>query len=775
MGPEDNLILMAGMDNVPVQDIEAAIDMLESEVAAAEEAQRKAEQERIDVLARIASSVEGKLTSRMGFRKSKEAEWLEQLRLYLGSLSSNTTITGDNPFGDIQDPASLRRPEVNIVRNKCEMAIDQTIAYQFASGDKNWAIQPPANMEMDNEDLQQTIAVAQEQGQMISTPEEAALFRAGLMEQEIEYHLDCTNYALEARKAIRDRVIIGTGVMKGPINISEMKKYYAKQRTSDGNVIRVPAYREEKYPCVYRVNPWYFFPDDSVVSPEDCEDSIEIHPLSKTELTLLAKNSGYFADQIALCLDEEPRTYSNSPFNDPAYLTQGVNLLKNKYVVSEYHGPLCRSDLETVGINPPEEGEDFYAEVWVCNNRVIRLELSNIEGSQRIPYCISVWEPDPASVFGFGIPLLARDQQRVVIETWKMLLDNAGVSAGPQVVVDTSIIKPAEGGLECTPWKVWYLTEYGADASKAIQFFTPQNSFEGLSALFSMAKQLADEESSVNLLAAGLNLPTGSGGAPAGATQTAIINQNATAPLFARSEEWDDQITRPLLQMVVDWEMQYNPKDEIKGNYKLDVRTSTSYLRSSQEQQKLDRLAQEIASGSPIAKWINMDEFTIARIAGMKLPYRGIVKSPQQVAQEEQNAPPPPPDPNMIKAQAEMAKVENDKARLELDKQKLQVEANQKFQEAQMEYQAQQRTDLVRMKEAEASVLKAQFDFQSNMAAVASKDEQARAKILADLNKSESQLQTQRFLAGMQGQMKAKELAQRDEELKLKRQGKTGI
>src|SRR5690606_26732367 len=185
-------------------------------------------------------------------------------------------------------------------------------------------------------------------------------------------------------------------------------------------------------------------------------------------------------------------------FNDPAYLTQGVNLLKNKYVVSEYHGPLSRGDLETVGINPPEEGEDFYAEVWVCNSRVIRLELSNIEGSQKIPYCVSVWEPDPASVFGFGIPLLARDQQRVVIETWKMLLDNAGVSAGPQVVVDTSIIKPAEGGLECTPWKVWYLTEYGADASKAIQFFTPQNSFEGLSALFSMAKQLADEESSVN-------------------------------------------------------------------------------------------------------------------------------------------------------------------------------------------------------------------------------------------------------------------------------------
>src|SRR5690606_36552164 len=201
--------------------------------------------------------------------------------------------------------------------------------------------------------------------------------------------------------------------------------------------------------------------------------------------------------------------------------------------------------------------DDQYAEIWVVNSKVIKFELSNLEGCSGIPYCLSVWEPDPASVFGFGIPMLTRDQQRVVNESYKMMIDNAGISAGPQVVVDTTLITPAEGGLECTPWKVWYITEFGADVTKAIQFFVPPNSYEGLANLLQLAKATADEESSIPLMLSGLGIPTG---AADSATGTAIMNQNATSPLFQRSEECDAGITLPLITMMYDWEMQFNPK-----------------------------------------------------------------------------------------------------------------------------------------------------------------------------------------------------------------------
>lgn len=748
-----------------------SLDITPEEAQAAIEAIAAQKVAKEALLATLAKDIEGKLTSRMGTRKAKENQWLEAMRLTLGSLSTYNIVTNEYPFGTKNDKTIVHTPEVNITRTKCEAAIAQTIAYQFAAGEKNWSINPPSVIDLDQHDI---MSIQQMYPQQEFSLEDIAAIRCNLMEKQIEYHLDATNYGVETRKAIKDRVILGTGILKGPLNAGKNKRIYKKAMDANGQPIRVPTYTIENTPLIYRVNPWYFFPDDTVSEIDKAEDSIEVHPLSKADLEDLLKHPGFIADAIAECVAEEPRSYVNSPFNDPAYLTQGINLLKNKYLVAEYHGPLKREDLTALDLLPAvdDNRSTYYGEVWVCNGRVIRISLENIEGCQRIPYCVSVWEPDPASPFGFGIPMLTRDQQKVVNETWKMMLDNAGISAGPQVIIDTTLIKPAEGGLECTPWKVWYSTEYGADVSKAITFYVPPNNYEGLSQLFSMTKALADEESSVPLMLSGLSLPTG--GAD-NATQTAIMNQNATSPLFYKSEEWDDQMTRPIIEMMYAWEMQYNPDDTCKGTYEIDVRTSTSYLRSSMEQQKLERLAQEVAQGSPTGEWINMDALTIARLSGMKLPYRGIVKTPEQVRRERQNKQPPPPDPNMIKAQAEMERVQVDKQRLELDQQRLQMEQTLKFQEAQMEYEAQLRTDAVRQQEAQASVLKAQYDYQGQMAALAAKSDVDRAKIVAQLQSSEADRQTQRFLAGMEMAARAKDQQQRDKELSMKERGGTGV
>lgn len=746
----------------------------------------------------IASRIDRKLTERMGLRKGKEAQWIESMRLYLGSLSHFDTPSSDWPMGLSDSERNKReggkRPEYNIVRNKCELAMAQTITNQFASGDKNWALKAPPVCDLDEEDIRTALeAFLQQQEQMtqqgppqegaegqppapppLPTLEELMLFKVDLMEKEIENHLIATKYGMEVRKAMMDRVILGTGVIKGPKNVGVRKKVYKKLTTSDGRTVRVPTFIEEKVPRLYRVNPWCFFPDDSATDAIQAEDSIEIHPMTKGELRELLQHSGFLPDQIIKCLEEDPKDYPNSPFNDPAFLTQGNNTTKNKYMVLEYHGPLDKEDLELFGIESytDDPSDEVYGEVWCVNGRVIRIDVSDIEGAYRIPYKMCVWEPDPASPFGYGIPMLVRDQQRVVNETYKMILDNAGVSAGPQVVVDTTLIKPADGGMQCTPWKVWYSTEFGADVTKAIQFFIPDNAFEGLAALLGLAQKFADDESSIqSLVGGGMASPQ----AGESATGLMIMNQNATAPLFFKAEEWDDAITYPIIQDMYDWEMQYNPKEEIKGAYEIDVRTSTSYMRSQIEQQKLERLRQEIAQGSPIGEWVNMDELAVASLAGMKLPYKGIVKSSQQVMQDRANRPPPPPDPALIRAQAQMMRVEVDKERLELDKQVEQVKANKELTEAQMKYQAQLRTDQVRMQEAQAIALKAQLDYQRSLIELAARSENDRARILADLEKSMASTNVDRMVAAMNAEGKARDQSLKQQELNLKRQGKSGI
>lgn len=646
-------------------------------------------QARENVYANLASVVEGKLTQRMGTRKSKENQWLESLRIYLGSLSSYNIVTGDYPFGTKNENALTHRPEFNFIRQKCNIAIAQTVAHQFAAGDKNWDINPPEVIDLDDEDMQQMQQITQ-QAQM--SPEDVIRMKADLMEREIAYHLDGTRYGPETRKALMDRVVLGSGVMKWPLNAGRLKKIYKKSKTSDGKSIRVPDFTLETVPLVYRVNPWYFFPDDSVTDIAKAEDSIEAHPMSKQELIDLLKHPGYIKDQIEPCLKEEPRQYTNSPFNDPAYLTQGVNLLKNKYLVLEYHGPVKKTDLELLGIDHGDDSpiDQVYAEVWIVNSRCIRLQIETLEGCNRVPYSCCVWEPDPATIFGFGIPMLARDQQKVVNETYKMILDNAGVSAGPQVVVDTTIISPADGDMACTPFKVWYTKEYGADISKAINFFTPTNSFDQLSSLIQMARGFADEESSINLY-------MGNSGTPAGAsdnaTNTALLNENAMTPLFFKSEEWDDNMTLPLITAMYDWEMQYNPKDEIKGSYQIDVRTVTAYLRDVMDNRTLSELSQEISQQSPIGEWVNLDELMQIRLSRSKLPSTTLIKSPAQVAQERQqkSQQPQQQDPNVLKAQAMMQanqidaqKLQLAQQQMQLDQQKAQSETASKLQQTQI-------------------------------------------------------------------------------------------
>ena len=171
-----------------------------------------------------------------------------------------------------------------------------------------------------------------------------------------------------------------------------------------------------------------------------------------------------------------------------------------------------------------------------------------------------------------------------------------------------------------------------------------------------------------------------------------------------------------------------------------------------------------------------MDELAQCRLAGMKLPYRTLIKTPDEVAQERANRPPPPPDPNLIKAQADMLKAQNDQKRLELDAHRGMAEDQLKFQEAQLKAQAQIRTDEIRAQEAQASVIKAQYDFNAQMAALAAKSEGERDRILADIHNSELDRQTQLFLGGMNARIKMNDQALSKQELDFKKEsGKSGV
>lgn len=72
-----------------------------------------------------------------------------------------------------------------------------------------------------------------------------------------------------------------------------------------------------------------------------------------------------------------------------------------------------------------------------------------------------MFSPFPAddTIFGYGIPYLTRDSQRVVDAAWQITLHNASVGAGPQIITRAGKIEPRDRSYEVKGPKIWEVTD----------------------------------------------------------------------------------------------------------------------------------------------------------------------------------------------------------------------------------------------------------------------------------------------------------------------------
>lgn len=721
-------------NDISIEAVAVELTPEQLEMLVAEAAQHEAEKKQ--AMAELAYAVEGKFTERANSRRDKESNWIEALELYLGSLSTGAdrARTYDKPFGE--RPKKRRSKEVNIVARKCDIAIAQNHMRQFAGGDKNWdifAINDPSSQ----------------------TPREQAAEAAERLEHAIYKQLTNCKYGYQARLAMKDRVILGTGILKGPINRLKVRKRY---QVDPSTGMAIPVLTSNQEPSIVRVDPWMFYPDDTVQCIDEADDVIEAHPMGKCDLLKLLQRPDFNRDSIAELLQEEPKSYVGDANNMFSNFSNNDDLYKNKYTVLEYHGPVTKDLLGKLDIEPAYDtpADHYYGEVWVCQGKILRIELSYVEGYYQVPYAVSVWQEDPGCIFGIGIPLLMRDNQNVVNVAWQMVLDNASISSGPQLVIDKNIIRPQNNTWDVEPHKIWLLDSFGADARQAFQYISPMNQSGPLMEVLQTARSFAEEESGVPLLAQGLQSPqTGD----ASATSTAIFNTNSTTILDFMSESWDDDVTQKCIDWMVSWNMQYNPDPSIKGDFEVDVKSSTDLRRGELHSKNLEKLNVLSAQDPEMGLILNRRNSVKAWLGTMQLPDRKIVRTDEEIAQiEQERAQNEQPDPAMLDLQIKQQKVE-------LEQQKLQFEQTMEQERFKMDYQEKMANAQVRMKEAEARVLAAQLEYQSKMAELASRSETDRTAILADLEKNNFDNETKKFLAGQDLAIKARAQAVREYEV----------
>ena len=543
-----------------------------------------------------------------GLKQEIEQRWLDDLRHYNGVYDKDTQAKlDDNKKGS--------RIFVNLTRSKCNTAESKWSDLVLPTDDRNWGIKPtpvPSLVEaLTNEKVLQlvdgTTPTDPDTGEVYTEKDlaeetmKAATKAAKLMEDEINDQLTEAGYNGVCRDVIHNAVVMGTGIIKGPMVEHRAKKAWVKQEVKqdgsdqvkqDGSNQWVLSTHEEYKPTAGDVDPWNFFPDMAATRWEDCEFTFERHMMIKKDLIKLAKQPGFLTAQVARVLLTEPSVSSGANLS---YLNElreinGITQIQfdNRYEVLEYHGPIKKEDLIACGckgINMEDTLEEYEGLVWICNGIVMKVGLNHMD-TDELPYNLLCWEKDDTNVFGFGVPYRMRSPQKVMNASWRMVLDNAALSTGPQILINKSLVEPADGVWELSPRKIWWLTSKDPKfrADFAMQTFNIDSHQVELTAIFEMAHRLADEETSVPQMQMGNQ--------PGDTQQPAMLKTLGGTALWMSAnnimmrragKSFDDDITSPFITRFYDWNMQFNQKAEIKGDYSVDARgTSVLLVREMQ-------------------------------------------------------------------------------------------------------------------------------------------------------------------------------------------------
>lgn len=467
--------------------------------------------------------------------------------------------------------------------------------------------------------------------------------RCKAMQDEIDDQLTECQYNGEGRKLLHNCAVLGTGILKGPIVVNRPRKAWTPMQGAADPSVFVLEIVEETKPASESISPWNVFPDPACGADIHSGRGIfEFRTISSKQLRELAKQPGYLAHQIEKVLEEGPDQSEYTSEHDQRKQNDNADKTHDSehFQLWEYWGEFTPEDMRSAGVEIKDSSvETVSGCVIIVNKTVIKGFLNPIETGD-IPYDFVQWELVDDSPWGYGIPFLMRPAQRVLNAAWRQLMDNSGLSSGPQVLVKRNGIEPADKKWEITGRKIWLVDE-NVQTQDAMRFLETQNHGNEIQQIITLAMQFADQEASVPQLAQGEH-----GNAPDTVGGMTILMNSSNVVLGRMVKQFDDCITRPHLRRYYDWNMAYSDKPEIKGDFQVDARGSSALLVKDMQSQSLLQLGQ--FQGSPlIAPFVNWEAWFKQVLKMQHIDSGDIMKTAAEIA-KLQTAPSSPPLPVMI-------------------------------------------------------------------------------------------------------------------------------
>jgi hypothetical protein len=679
--------------------------------------------ERRQRLVRMAEALLKKRDEAVAYRAASglERRWREDEEAFDGideTTRRNSMVdyaTGDATVRATTGPVRSK-VVVNIIRGKVETGEGRFSEIMLPVDDRNWGLKvtPVPELIKGLTDERQPIdtstgmPMAKEDGTPVKAADiarakmDAAEDRMKSMQDEIDDQLTECFYNGENRKVIRDAAKCGTGILKGPLVVKQIRKAWVQKTDPEGATYWGLEHKEEHKPVSKHIDYWNIYPDpncgDDVKKAEFIWEYDEILPRN---LRNLMGVEGYFTDQIEQILQEEPTRTSIGLSRENRSL-QAKRSTLNKgaaYEKWEYHGDVGREDLEVLGLDVADMvGQSLSACVVFVNERPIKVMLNQLDTGD-LPYDFFVWTQVKGSPFGVGISRHALWQQRVITAAWRAMMDNARDSSGANIVIGKGI-EPADGIWELTGKKAWRITGDIDDVRKAFAQFQIESNQQGLQQIIELAMRFLDLETVIPTMFQGEkeDLPD-----TLGATNIMVDSNNVS--LRGRVKLYDDQVTRPHITRYYHWNMQYNEKEEIKGDYNVDARGTGVLLARDQHAKALVNVM--ALRGDPrVDKEVDWGKAVRQLFEALRL---NVLKSEADKKKDEEAAAQQPQqgDPKLevakIRSEGEMAK----------------AELVQKSDMAELQFKAQdaerQRQHEARMKEMELEMKLMEFSQQSGL------------------------------------------------------------
>ena len=365
---------------------------------------------------------------------------------------------------------------------------------------------------------------------------------------------------------ITDLVTYPCGFVKGPVVRRQRKLGWT---VSEDGRTTVEA-DEVIAPEFERVDPFRIYPEPGITNLHEGY-LFQHHPLSRSELSDLIGVPGYdedairkilelgnatswFSEDVELAKDDEERKFHS--FNRPTQV----------YDALEFWGKVSGKMLKEWGLTDeevPDEAKEYDANVWSVGDYIIKAVL-NYDPLGEKPYAKTSFIKCPGAFWGKGIPEIIEDLQNICNAAARALVNNMGISSGPQVEVNLERIPPNEDITQLHPWKIWQVTNDPLGSSApAVRFTQPDDNANTLMGVYDKFSKLADDHSGIPSYVYG-DLDVGG----AGRTSSGLSMLMGAAGKGIRQVVMhiDSDVIKPIVYRQFVYNMRYDEDESIKGD-----------------------------------------------------------------------------------------------------------------------------------------------------------------------------------------------------------------